>query len=114
MGTGLGTALVIDGVLAPLEFGQLPYRKGRTYEDYLGAAGLKRLGKRKWRKHVMNVATRLQAAGEVEDLVLGGGNAEKLKALPAGARRVDNAKAFVGGFRLWDGKPGQRETEADR
>ena len=114
LGTGLGTAFVVDGVLAPMELGQLPYKKGRTYEDYLGAAGLKRLGKRKWRKHVMNVATRLQAAGEVEDLVLGGGNAEKLKALPAGARRVDNAKAFVGGFRLWDGKPGQRETEADR
>ena len=112
LGTGLGTALVIDGVLVPLELGQLPYRKGRTYEDYLGAAGLKRLGKRKWREHVMNVATRLQAAAEVEDLVLGGGNSEKLKALPAGARRVDNAKAFVGGFRLWDGKPGQFPDDA--
>lgn len=104
LGTGLGTALVVDGVLAPMELGQLPYKKSRTYENYLGAAGLKRLGKRKWRKHVKNVATRLKAAGEAEDLVLGGGNARKLKALPAGARRVDNKNAFVGGFRLWDDK----------
>jgi predicted NBD/HSP70 family sugar kinase len=104
LGTGLGTALVVDGVLAPMELGQLPYKKSRTYENYLGAAGLKRLGKRKWRKHVKNVATRLKAAGEAEDLVVGGGNARKLKALPAGARRVNNMNAFAGGFRLWDDK----------
>jgi hypothetical protein len=104
LGTGLGTALVVDGVLVPMELGQLPYKKSRTYEDYLGAAGLKRLGKRKWRKHVMNVATRLQTAGEAEYLVLGGGNAQKLKALPTGARRVANGNAFAGGFRLWDDK----------
>lgn len=113
LGTGLGTALIVDGVLAPMELGRLPYKKGSTYEDYLGASGLKRLGKRKWREHVMNVATRLQAAVEAEDLVLGGGNAETLKALPAGARRVENANAFVGGFGLWNGKsPGKTKRTA--
>jgi polyphosphate glucokinase len=112
LGTGLGTALVVDGVLAPMELGRLPYKKGRTYEDYVGAPGLKRLGKRKWRKHVMGVAKRLKAALEVEDLVFGGGNAEKLKLPHAGSRQVENANAFVGGFGLWDGKsPGKAKRK---
>lgn len=80
LGTGLGTALVVDGVLAPMELAHLPYKKGRTYEDYVGARGLKRLGRRKWRTHVMEVAKRLKAALEAEDLVLGGGNAKSLAA----------------------------------
>lgn len=108
LGTGLGTALVVDGVLAPMELAHLPYKNGRTYEDYVGVRGLKRLGKRRWQKHVTEVAKRLEAALEAEDLVLGGGNANKLTTLPAGARRVHNANAFVGGFRLWDSKSPMR------
>jgi polyphosphate glucokinase len=108
LGTGLGTALVVDGVLAPMELAHLPYKKGRTYEDYVGARGLRRLGRRHWQKHVMEVAKQWRSALEAEDLVLGGGNAKKLKALPANARHVDNANAFVGGFRLWNGiSPGK-------
>lgn len=103
LGTGLGTAMIVDGVLEPMELAHLPYRKGRTYEEWVGRRGLKRLGKRKWRKAVAQVAARLKAALEVDDLVIGGGNAKKLGAAPAGARLVDNTSAFVGGFRLWAG-----------
>src|SRR5579885_747931 len=102
LGTGLGTAMIVDGVLEPMELAHLPYRKGRTYEEWIGRRGLKRLGKRKWRRAVADVVERLKAALEVEDLVIGGGNAKKLGKPPAGARLVDNAKAFVGGFRLWE------------
>lgn len=112
LGTGLGTALIVDGVLAPMELGRLAYKKGRTYEDYVGATGLQRLGKRKWRKHVMHVAMRLRTAVQAEDLVLGGGNVDKLKVLPADARRVDSANAFVGGFGLWDGKSSGQTHQA--
>ncbi len=102
LGTGLGTAMIVDGVLEPMELAHLPYRKGRTYEEWIGRRGLKRLGKRKWRRAVADVVERLKAALEVEDLVIGGGNAKKLGKPPAGARLVDNAKAFVGGFRVWE------------
>jgi len=102
LGTGLGSALIVEGILDPMELAHLPYKKGRTYEDYVGLRGLQRLGKKKWRRHVADMATRLKAALEAEDLVLGGGNAKLLKALPAGARLGDNANAFIGGFRLWD------------
>jgi polyphosphate glucokinase len=105
LGAGLGSALIVDGILEPMELAHLPYKKGRTYEDYVGLRGLKRLGKKKWGGHVAAVATRLKAALEAEDLVLGGGNAKLLKTLPAGARLGDNANAFVGGFRLWDATP---------
>ena len=101
LGTGLGTALVIDGLLEPMELAHLPYRKGRTYEEYVGKTGLERLGKKKWRRHVADVITRLRAAFEVEDVVIGGGNAKLLNRLPRGVRRVDNANAFAGGVRLW-------------
>jgi predicted NBD/HSP70 family sugar kinase len=101
LGTGLGTALIVDGVLEAMEFAHLPYRKGRTYEDYVGKAGLKRLGKRKWRKQVLNVVARLKAALEVEDVVLGGGNAKLIDRLPRGVRRGDNSHAQLGGRRLW-------------
>ncbi len=101
-GTGLGAALVVEGVVVPMELGRLAYRKG-TYEDYLGRRGLERLGKRKWRKHVAEVVSRLVPILHLDDVVLGGGNAKKLKAAPEGCRAGDNAHAFVGGFRMWDG-----------
>lgn len=101
LGTGLGSAMIIDGVLEPMELAHLPYKKGRTYEEYVGNAGLKRLGKKKWSRNVADVVTRLQAALEVDDVVVGGGNAKLLHKLPAGVRLGANANAFVGGFRLW-------------
>jgi polyphosphate glucokinase len=108
LGTGLGSALIVDGIVEPMELGHLPYKKG-TCEDYVGIRGLKRLGKGKWREAVNDVVTRLVAALEADDVVLGGGNVKKLKELPAGCRAGDNANAFLGGFRLWenpsDGKP---------
>jgi len=103
LGTGLGTALIVDGVLEAMELAHLPYKKGRTYEDYVGKAGLKRLGKKKWRRHVLDVVTRLRAALEVDDLVLGGGNAKLIDPLPRGVRRGDNSRAWLGGRRLWRG-----------
>jgi len=108
LGTGLGSALIIDGVLEPMELAHLPYKNGGTYEDYVGIRALKRVGKKKWRRYVADVAQRLKTALEAEDLVLGGGNAKRLKALPVGARLGDNAQAFAGGFRLWDGSPRPR------
>jgi polyphosphate glucokinase len=102
LGTGLGSALVVDGVVEPMELAHLPYKKGRTYEDYVGLRGLERLGKKKWRRAVEDVAVRLKYALQAEDLVLGGGNAKLLKALPPDTRLGSNANAFIGGFRLWD------------
>jgi polyphosphate glucokinase len=101
LGTGLGTALIVDGVLEPMELAHLPYKKHCTYEEYVGKSGLKRLGKKKWRRAVTDVVTRLKAALQVEDVVVGGGNAKLLRKLPPGVRIADNAKAFTGGFRLW-------------
>jgi polyphosphate glucokinase len=101
LGTGLGSAMVLDGVLEPMELGHLPYKKA-TYEDYVGLRGLKKRGKKKWRRHVADVVARLIAALEPDDVVLGGGNVKKLKELPRGCRAGENANAFRGGFRLWD------------
>ena len=101
LGTGLGSALIIDGVLEPMELAHLPYKKGRTYEDYVGKRGLKRSGKKKWRRHVADVVARLQAALGADDVVIGGGNANLLKELPPGVRLGSNEKAFEGGYRLW-------------
>jgi predicted NBD/HSP70 family sugar kinase len=101
LGTGLGSALIIDGVLEPTELAHLPFKKGRTYEDYVGLAGLKRLGKKKWRKQVVEVAQQLKNALQAEYVVLGGGNAKLLKKLPRGFLLGENANAFRGGFRLW-------------
>jgi polyphosphate glucokinase len=103
LGTGLGTALVVDGVVEPMELGHLPYRDA-TYEDYVGVRAFEKFGKRKWRRYVEDVVARLTAALEPDDVVLGGGNVKKLKRLPAGCRAGDNANAFEGGFRLWKGK----------
>ena len=102
LGTGLGSALIVDGSLEPMELAHLPYKKGRTYEDYVGLRGLERLGKKKWRRAVADVAMRLKTALEAEEIVLGGGNAKLLKTLPPDARLGDNANAFIGGFRLWE------------
>jgi polyphosphate glucokinase len=101
LGTGLGSALIVDSLLEPLELGHLPYRKA-TFEDYVGVRGLKRLGKRKWRRAVTDVVARLRAALEPDEVVLGGGNVKKLEELPPGCRAGVNANAFVGGFRLWE------------
>jgi len=102
LGTGLGSALVVSGLLVPLELAHLPYRKGRSYEDYLGEQGLERRGKRKWRRSVADVTRRFFDAFLVEEIVLGGGNVRLLEQLPARCRRGDNADAFDGGFRLWE------------
>jgi polyphosphate glucokinase len=101
LGTGLGTTMIVDGVVEPMEIGHLPYRK-RTYEDYVGVRGFKRVGKKKWRRYVVDVIERLTAALEPDYVVLGGGNAEELKELPPNCRMGDNANAFAGGFRLWN------------
>ena len=101
IGTGLGSALVTDGVVEALELAHLPYRNGRTFEDYVGLRGLKRLGKQKWRKHVLTVVELLRKAMISEELVLGGGNARFLKRLPSGARLGGNTHAFKGGYALW-------------
>jgi polyphosphate glucokinase len=101
LGTGLGSTLVVDGIVAPMELGHLPYRKG-TYEDYVGLRGLEQKGKKKWRLYVADVVARLTAALEADDVVLGGGNIKKLKRLPPGCRAGDNANAFRGGLRLWE------------
>jgi polyphosphate glucokinase len=100
-GTGLGSSMIVDGVLVPMELGHLPYRKEKTFEDFVGEAGLKRHGKRKWAAHVHDVVERLVAALEPDYVVLGGGNADKLGALPNKSRLGENGNAFVGGFRLW-------------
>jgi predicted NBD/HSP70 family sugar kinase len=102
LGTGLGSAMIVDGVLEPMELAHLPYKKGRTYEDYLGRRALKRLGKKRWRRHVAEVVEQFKATLEADYIVLGGGNAKKLGELPPGARLGHNANAFVGGFRLWE------------
>ena len=101
LGTGLGSALIVDNVAQPMELAHLPYKKHRTFEEYVGRAGLKRLGKKKWRHEVAKVVERMVAALEPDYVVLGGGNVEKLDELPPKCRRGDNANAFVGGFRLW-------------
>jgi polyphosphate glucokinase len=110
LGTGLGSALIIDHVVAPLELAHLPYKKGRTFEDYVGLRGLKRLGKKKWQKAVEDVVARLQAALVADSVVLGGGNAKLLKRLPPGARMGDNRNAFLGGVRLWGADNGNGPT----
>ena len=101
LGTGLGSSMVVDGIVQPMELGHLPYKKA-TYEDYVGDSGRERLGKKKWRKKVADVIARLVTALQPDDVVLGGGNVKKLKELPPDCREGDNANAFLGGFRLWE------------
>jgi polyphosphate glucokinase len=101
LGTGLGSAMIVDGVVAPMELAHLPYKKGRTYEDYVGARGLERLGNKRWSRTVNDVATQLCTVLEADYVVIGGGNARKLKHLPKNARLGSNDFAFLGGFRVW-------------
>ena len=104
LGTGLGSALVLEGLLQPLEMAHLPYRNGKTYEDFLGKRGLDRGGKKRWRQLVAEIVARLHHAFQVDEVVLGGGNVKLLKSLPPGCRPGSNANAFDGGFRLWRGR----------
>jgi polyphosphate glucokinase len=101
LGTGLGSAMIADGVIEPLELGHLPFRK-RTFEDYVGERGLTKRGKKKWTKDVFAVVEQLAAAMEADEVVLGGGGVDELEELPEGCRRGENENAFLGGFRLWD------------
>jgi predicted NBD/HSP70 family sugar kinase len=104
LGTGLGSAMIVEGIVEPMELAHLPYKDGKTYEDYLGVRGMKRLGKKKWRRYVDRVVRELTAAMEPDYVVLGGGNAKKLKKLPPKARLGANSNAFAGGYRLWSTK----------
>jgi polyphosphate glucokinase len=106
LGTGLGSAMVIDGIVEPMELGHLPFKKA-TYEDYVGIRGLKRLGRKRWRKKVLEVIEHFSAALEPDYVVLGGGNAADLGELPASIKLGQNEDAFAGGFRLWDAEPVQ-------
>jgi polyphosphate glucokinase len=101
LGTGLGSTMIVDGVIEPLELGHLPFRK-KTFEDYVGERGLKKLGKKKWRQAVFAAVEQLSAAMEPDEIVLGGGGVAELDELPDGCRRGENENAFLGGFRLWD------------
>jgi predicted NBD/HSP70 family sugar kinase len=112
LGAGLGSAMIVDGILEPMELAHLAYKNGKTYEDYVGVRGLKRLGKKNWRRHVADVIERLKDALEAEYVVLGGGNAKNIKKLPPDTRLGDNRNAFVGGFRLWKSKIGNEEKAA--
>ncbi len=103
LGTGLGSAMIANGILQPMELAHLPYKKG-TYEDYLGLRGLERLGKKKWRREVAKVAALLREALEANQVVMGGGNAAKLKELPPNTKLGNNNNAFLGGFRVWEDK----------
>ena len=102
LGTGLGAALVIEGIPQPLEIAHLPYRSGKTYEGFLGKRALDRMGKKRWRQIVGEIIPRLHHAFQVDEIVLGGGNVKLLKALPPATRLGSNANAFTGGFRLWE------------
>jgi polyphosphate glucokinase len=102
LGTGLGSALIAEGVLMPLELAHLPYRRGKSYEDYVGLRGMRRMGRRRWTRHVATVVALLAAALQADDVVLGGGQTKKLKRLPPGTRVSTNENAIRGGLKLWD------------
>ena len=110
LGTGLGAALVADGVVVPMELAHLPYKNG-TWEDYLGVRSLQKRGRKKWEQHVTAAVARLQDALAPDDIVLGGGNAKKLKKLPKGCRLGNNAYAFTGGFRLFENTPASSRAQ---
>ena len=101
VGTGLGSAMIVDSQLEPMELGHLPYKNGKTYEDYIGQRGLDRLGKKRWREEVLKVIDTFRTALQPDYIILGGGHAKRRKELPPGVRLGDNANAFLGGFRLW-------------
>jgi polyphosphate glucokinase len=101
LGTGLGSAMIVDGMLQPMELAHLTYKKRKSYEDYLGLRGLERMGKKKWRRYVAKITKTLKIALEADYVVLGGGNSKLLKELPPGVRLGKNENAFLGGFRMW-------------
>jgi polyphosphate glucokinase len=111
LGTGLGSTMICDGTIEPMELAHLPYRKS-TYEDYVGLRGLRQRGKKKWRLYVADVVARLSAALEPDEVVLGGGNIKKLKQLPPGCRAGNNGNEFLGGFRLWEDRSDQEASNA--
>jgi polyphosphate glucokinase len=110
VGTGLGSAVIVDGRLEAMELGHLPYKRGKTYEDYVGQRGLDRIGKKKWREEVLNIIDIFRKALQPDYIVLGGGNNKLMKALPPDVRLGDNANAFLGGFRLWEADTENRLT----
>ena len=101
LGTGLGSAMIVDGTIEPLELGHLPFRK-KTFEDYVSEHALKKHGRKKWQHAVFAAVEQLSAAMEPDEIVLGGGGVDELEELPEGCRRGENQNAFLGGFRLWD------------
>jgi polyphosphate glucokinase len=111
LGTGLGSALVVEGIVQPMELAHLPYKHGMTYEDYVGLRGLERLGKKKWRRKALDVIELLSRALVVDYVVVGGGNAKLLKDLPRGVELGANDNAFLGGFKLWDSRQGTLTDE---
>ena len=113
LGTGLGSAIVAQGIVVPMELAHLSFKNG-TYEDYVGLRGLKRFGEKKWERYVAYGVARLVDALHPDDVVLGGGNTKKLKRLPPGCRRGDNANAFLGGFRLWEDSRTQERSDQNR
>jgi polyphosphate glucokinase len=113
LGTGLGSALIMDGVLGAMELAHLPYKHGKTFEDHVGAAALKRKGEKKWKKSVMDVVARLKAALQADHVVLGGGNSKRLSVVPRGVQIGDNFNACEGGFRLWQSEPERKAIAAD-
>ncbi len=110
LGTGLGSAMIINGAVQPMELAHLPYRKHRTYEDVVGQDGLDRMGKRRWRMHVWRIVDLFRKALQPDEVVLGGGNIAHLDDPPEGVRLGDNDFAFLGGFRLWQDKAFQKDT----
>jgi polyphosphate glucokinase len=111
LGTGLGSAMIVDGVVEPMELAHLPYKQGKTYEDYLGLRGLQRMGKKKWRRYVARITKELKAALDADYVVLGGGNVKKIKTLPSKTRLGANGNAFLGGYRLWSNKKGKESFD---
>src|ERR1035437_572224 len=104
LGTGLGSAMIVDGIVEPMELAHLPYKKGKTYEDYLGLRGLERMGKEKWCGSVARIVEELKTALNADYIVLGGGNVKKIKTLPPKTRLGANGNAFTGGYRWWSAK----------
>ena len=108
LGTGLGSAFVADGVVDPLELAHLPYRKGLTYEDYAGLRGFRRLGRKRWTKHVIKIAALLKFGLQASEVVLGGGQTANLTSTPDDLRVGSNANAILGGYRMWTASPGPK------
>jgi polyphosphate glucokinase len=111
-GTGLGSAMILDGVVVPMEVAHLPYKNGRTYEEYIGLAGLERRGKKKWRKSVLDIVELLRAAFICDYVLIGGGNAKLMEDLPAHVVVGANSNAILGGFRLWDETLGKKAAKS--